>query len=119
MKMITHDEGLRLLGLWTLATERYRLLREAEHALNRAIGLSYQGHVSDALNQSAENPSGAGLDEPCSCHFSCRDSALPVPCPESSLGDNIRNADIRHFTALHHLRGAMIVPLSSSSDLAR
>ena len=52
MKMITHDEGLRLLGLWTLATERYRLLRQAEHALNRAIGLSYQGHVSDALYQS-------------------------------------------------------------------
>lgn len=46
---ITADDRLKLLGLWTLATEHYRKCREAEHVINRMLGLSEQGAVSDAI----------------------------------------------------------------------
>jgi hypothetical protein len=54
-KQITQDERLKLLGLFTLATNYYRLSREAEFAMNRALGkdANNQGHLSDAIYQDA------------------------------------------------------------------
>lgn len=51
MKTITPDERLKLLGLFTLATNHYAKLREAEFAMNRALGKSGddQGQLSDAI----------------------------------------------------------------------
>jgi hypothetical protein len=48
---ITRDESLKLLGLYLLASEHYAKCREAEFALNRALGRdgNDQGHVSDLI----------------------------------------------------------------------
>lgn len=48
---ITRDDSLKLLGLFTLATDHYAKLREVEFAINRALGRdgSDQGVMSDAI----------------------------------------------------------------------
>jgi hypothetical protein len=48
---INRDESLKLLGLFTLATDYYRKCREAEIAINRTLGRDEadQGHLSDAI----------------------------------------------------------------------
>lgn len=48
---ITRDDSLKLLGLFKLATEHYAKTREAEFALNRALGKEQnnQGAISDAI----------------------------------------------------------------------
>ncbi len=51
MIKITRDDGLKLLGLFTLATEHYRKCREFEFAINRALGRegNDQAQISDAI----------------------------------------------------------------------
>ena len=48
---ITRDDSLKLLGLFTLATDHYAKLREVEFAINRALGRDGgdQGVMSDAI----------------------------------------------------------------------
>lgn len=47
---ITKDEALKLLGLFTLATQHYALVRDAEAALCRAIGLEpNETHISETI----------------------------------------------------------------------
>jgi hypothetical protein len=53
MKTIAKDESLKLLGLFTLASEHYSKAREFEFAMNRALGkdANDQGSLSDAIYQ--------------------------------------------------------------------
>lgn len=51
MKTISKGESLKLLALFTLATDHYAKAREAEFAMNEALGKNAndQGHLSDAI----------------------------------------------------------------------
>lgn len=48
---ISKDESLKLLGMFTLASEHYAKVREFEFAINRALGRedNYQDAIADAL----------------------------------------------------------------------
>lgn len=50
-KKISKDKSLQALGLFTLATNLYRQMRQSEFALNRLLhdDPDYQGNVSDSI----------------------------------------------------------------------
>ena len=51
MKILSKDTYLKALGLYTLATDQYRQMRQTEFALNNLLhgDGDYQGEVSDAI----------------------------------------------------------------------
>lgn len=51
MNKLSHDKSLQALGLFTLVTDLYRQMRQAEFALNRLLhdDPDYQGNVSDSI----------------------------------------------------------------------
>lgn len=58
MKKITQDEYLKLLGLFTLASDSQRQCYQAETLMNKMLGLDNGSHLSDEIY----GP-GRGFDE--------------------------------------------------------